>query len=212
LGDKFDQELSAILDGYIYCPGFESLNDPMEGKHEHSLALLLQGRTQERYADIEAVKSQLGVASLSEVHDHEPMWAHYAQHFRGMCVIYYVSKLLKGLPDDCDLVRMTYSEKPPILLAERATAADNAKLTLSTKTTRWMSEREWRLIAPSVGPAYYRDRSTVFRVLLGPRVTENEENTIRSALKALKIPVLKMNVDRYRISFSRDGSKVEDLD
>lgn len=209
LGDKLDREISAIVDGYIYCPDFESLNDPMEGKHEHSLALILGGRSSERYAEIEEAKSRLGIASLSEVFDHEPMWAHYAQQFHGMCVIYYVSKLLKGIPDEYDLVRMTYSEKPPILLADRATADDNAKLTLSTKTTRWMSEREWRLISPSVGKVYYHEKSTVFRVLLGSRVDEHSEKSIRRALEPFRIPVLKMNIDRYQISFSSDGRKVE---
>lgn len=138
------------------------------------------------------------------------MWAHYAQQFGGMCVVYYVSRLLTGLSDEFDLVRMTYSEKPPMLMAGRNTAVDNAKLTLTTKTTRWMTEREWRLIAPDIGPAHYWNRSAVFRVLLGSRVPEQEETVIRRELAKLKIPVLKMNIDRYQITFSRDGTRATD--
>lgn len=66
-----DRELAAIHDGYIFCPGYSTLNDPMEGKHERSLGLILQGRTNERLGEIERIQSSLGVASMSEVDDHD---------------------------------------------------------------------------------------------------------------------------------------------
>jgi hypothetical protein len=36
LGDKTEREIKALIDGYIYCPAFSDMNDPMEGSHRIS--------------------------------------------------------------------------------------------------------------------------------------------------------------------------------
>ncbi|MCX8281778.1 DUF2971 domain-containing protein [Phyllobacterium sp. 0TCS1.6C] len=205
LGEKLDRELRALTEGYIYCPKFSDMNDPMEGMHRESLAYIMKGRSKGERQLIADEKAKLGIASLSEVFDHEPMWAHYADQFTGMCVAYSTSKLLKALSPDFDLVRMAYNEEPPIILATRASTRDKAKLTLATKTVRWMSEREWRLIIPESGKAEYGDVKCVFRIYLGPRVEPEAERRIRADMEKLKIPVLKMKVDKYHVAFSGTG-------
>ncbi|WP_017960174.1 DUF2971 domain-containing protein [Rhizobium leguminosarum] len=205
LGAKLDRELRAITEGYIYCPKFDDMNDPMEGMHRESLAYIVKGRSKEERKQIADEKAKLGIASLSEVFDHEPMWAHYADQFSGMCVAYSTSKLLKALPPDFDFVRMGYSEEPPVILANRASIQNKAKLTLASKTVRWMSEREWRLIIPESGRAEYRDVKCVYRVYLGSRVARGAEAEIRAAMGRMNIPVLKMKIDRYQVSFSKTG-------
>lgn len=72
---------------------------------------------------------------------------------------------------------------------------------LSCKSVRWASEREWRLIRPTVGPAHYSRKTVVTSVFLGSRIAEEHEATIRSELAPLKIPVRKMEVDTYAIAF-----------
>ncbi|MCM5690082.1 DUF2971 domain-containing protein [Sinorhizobium meliloti] len=209
LGRKLDRELRAITEGYIYCPKFDQLNDPMEGMHRESLTYLLKRRPKVERKMIAEEKAKLGIASLSEVFDHEPMWAHYADQFKGMVVAYSTSKLLKALPADFDLVRMAYNEEPPVILGNDASIRDRAKLTLATKTVRWISEREWRLIIPESGRAEYGDAKCVFRVYLGPRVSPAAEKKICAAMRALNIPVVKMEVDNYQVSFSRAGQKLK---
>ncbi|MDW9368813.1 DUF2971 domain-containing protein [Sinorhizobium meliloti] len=205
LGSKLDRELRAVTDGYIFCPKFDDMNDPMEGMHRESLAYILKGRPRSERQMIADEKAKLGIASLSETFDHEPMWAHYADQFRGMVVAYSTSKLLKALPSDFDLVRMSYNEQPPIILGNRASIQDKAKLTLASKTVRWMSEREWRLIIPESGKAVYRDVRCVARIYLGPRVSPDAERKVCAAMKPLKIPVAKMLVDKYQVTFSSAG-------
>lgn len=129
------------------------------------------------------------------------MWAHYARNFSGISIEYNVKRLLDNLDEDNELVRMTYSEKAPMLYRDKETAANRAKMILSCKSVRWASEREWRLIRPTVGPAHYRRKTVVTSVFLGSRITEEHEATIRSELAPLKIPVRKMEVDTYAIAF-----------
>jgi hypothetical protein len=88
LGSKLDRELRAIAEGYIFCSKFSDMNDPMEGMHRVSLTYILKGRSKKERALIATEKAKLGIASLSEVYDHEPMWAHYAAQFKGMVVSY----------------------------------------------------------------------------------------------------------------------------
>ncbi|TIW77675.1 MAG: DUF2971 domain-containing protein, partial [Mesorhizobium sp.] len=120
------------------------------------------------------------------------MWAYYADQFKGICVQYSTRSLLDQLPSNVDLVRLAYNEVPPLIVADRATPLDRAKLTLATKNIRWRSEREWRLIAPMRGPAFYREIRAVSSVYLGSRVEPEVEQRIRVELEPHRIRVVKM--------------------
>jgi hypothetical protein len=199
LGEELVRELDAVANGYVFCPNFSSMNDPMEGTHRLSLRMLTTVNAQ---VDVKEAQGRLGVASFSEVFDHEPMWAHYADQFAGMCIQYNTRRLLKGLPSDIDIARMMYSEKEPTILEEHQTADDRAKMTLSSKTARWASEREWRVFRPEVGKAAYTAEKTVTKIYLGSRVTEYDENQVRDICKPLGITVAIMRIDSYAMSFS----------
>lgn len=146
--ETVERELDSIREGYVYCPRFDQMNDPMEGLHRESSLFQRAEDYEDRKIAIEASINAHGIASFSEVHDHEPMWAHYADQFHGMCVAYRFSRLLAGLRGSAEFVRMVYSEEAPVLLKGKKTDQQLAKLTLSTKTIRWATEREWRLIRP----------------------------------------------------------------
>ncbi|GAA3066806.1 DUF2971 domain-containing protein [Rhizobium viscosum] len=199
--EKFRQELDAIVQGHVYCPGYKSMNDPMEGSHRESALLKGSVRRDRTVAEVRQVIDSLGIASFSETMDHEPMWAHYAKNFSGICVEYNVKRLLDNLGNENELVRMTYGEKAPMLYRDRETAENRAKMILSCKSVRWASEREWRLIRPTIGAAPYELRTAVTSVYLGSRISDEHEGIIRAELHPLKIPVRKMEVDTYAIAF-----------
>lgn len=204
-GPKLEQELEAIINRYIFCPLLSEMNDPMEGMHREALSYIGQPNTRKDRKQIEEAKSRLGIASFSEVRDHQPMWAYYADQFKGICVQYSTRALLDQLASDVDLVRLAYNEVPPLIVADRATPLDRAKLSLATKNIRWRSEREWRIIAPNRGQAFYRDIRAVSSLYLGSRVNLDVEQRIRTALEPLKVRVLKMKISKYKIEFSHDG-------
>lgn len=109
--------------------------------------------------------------------------------------------LLENLPDDHELVRMTYNEQAPMLYRDQQTADNKAKLILSCKSLRWAGEREWRLIRPEIGKAEYGSAKAISAVYLGSRITEKRETAIRKALLPLKIRVGKMKLDTYALAF-----------
>lgn len=204
---NLDREVEAIQKNYVFCPRYEEMNDPMEGSHRESALLRASSRYAARKQEVETALKTLGIASFSETHLHEPMWAYYAGDFKGICVEYSVARLLKELGDDCELVRMTYGEEPPILLRNAQSATDRAKLILSCKALRWSGEREWRLIRPYRGAATYVSHRAVTAVFLGSRIDEGDEHKVRSAMKPLNIVVRRMKVDSYNLNFDSDPSR-----
>jgi hypothetical protein len=198
-----DREVATIRDNLVYCPHFDQMNDPMEGTHTESALLRETKNYRALLSKISAAKARLGIASFSEVYDHEPMWAHYAGNFSGICIAYNFRFLLRGLPDDTEFVRMSYNERPPIFLKDKRTVLELAKLALSTKAVRWMSEREWRLIRPHRGSAVYDNNKCVTRIYVGSRIEKSHRDTIRTAAKALKIPLFEMQIDKYEMTFKR---------
>lgn len=202
-GGILERELKALIDGYIFCPSFAEMNDPMEGAHAES-ALLQEAKGYAiTVAEVTKAKAALGIASFSETHLSEPMWAHYAGAFQGMCISYNFKKLLNELEDNNVFVRMAYNEKAPMLLRDRQSADQRARMVLSTKSVRWGQEREWRLIRPERGPAAYRSANCVAGVYLGSRVSPEHLKAVRAATEQLKIPLWRMEIDKYAVSFKK---------
>lgn len=106
LGEYAKREIDALLNGYIYCPSYSDMNDPMEGAHRMSARFLNAPESAKSQARVKYAFEKVGIASLSEVNDHEPMWAHYADEFQGMCVQYSLARLLHCLEDDIAITRM----------------------------------------------------------------------------------------------------------
>jgi hypothetical protein len=201
LGDKTKREIKALIDGYIYCPAFSDMNDPMEGSHRISSRFNDNPNSEKSRIRIQEAFDKMGIASMSEVHDHEPMWAHYADQFKGMCVQYSLNRLLKGLNKNIAITRMMYSEKEPVLLNDSSTSIDRARLCLSSKTVRWASEREWRIFMEEQGQASYREQKPVTKIFLGSRISALDEELVVNACRRLSVPVAKMVVNSYALEF-----------
>jgi len=200
--ETLERELEAIEKGYVFCAGHTTLNDPMEGGHRLS-ALLSNGRSREAVKEkVKQAITSMGIASFSEIKNHETMWAHYANNFKGICISYRTASLISGLAGDIDIVKMNYSEDPPVLLRNSETPEKRAKLALSYKTLRWSQEREWRVFALNQGPQRYKNISAVSSVYIGARVDRREKESIVRRMSEARIPVYEMRIDSYQLGFS----------
>jgi hypothetical protein len=198
---KIAQELEAIKEKYVFCSSIDDLNDPMEGTHRVSAFFLNKPDSHKKYDQIKEARLKLGIASFSEAYKHEPMWAHYTNQFQGICVAYVFNNLLSELDDEISLVRMNYGDSAPILRWGRGTVDQNARLTLSTKTSRWAYEREWRVISPTKGKLNYKSHSCIACVYLGSRIDPSNKKLILDEVKALNIEIAAMKLDKYEITF-----------
>jgi len=198
--EEFEREIAAIEIGYLFCAPFKTLNDPMEGAFSSSLHMR---RSEDYRTVVEAIldkKSHIGMCSFSEVHDHELMWAHYADQFKGICIAYSFSELLENLSQDVEFVRMFYNETEPKLDSHHVGIDHQARMILSCKSYRWLYEREWRMFAP-LGRAHYRNKASVTGVYLGSRITDENRERIVDKLTRLSIKTHSMIIRKYSIHF-----------
>jgi Protein of unknown function (DUF2971) len=199
---QLERELLALNEGYLWCSRFEDLNDPMEGA-------FLTDKWKEifdtRYLDLKEYifdrKSTLGICSFSEVNDHELMWAHYADQFRGICFEYSVERLLNVLDDDVDLVRLFYNEKAYRLGLSAGSDRAIAKKVLSHKNHRWLYEREWRVLSPTIGKVSLNKDNCISRVYIGNRIKPEYKEKILAALSGKRIAYKILEIDGYSIRF-----------
>jgi Protein of unknown function (DUF2971) len=181
------------------------MNDPMEGLLRPSVIFKDDLPSFEvKSAAVKKAMAKLGIASFAEAHKNEPMWAHYGGKFNGICIAYDFKKLLGALEGGA-FVRMNYSEQAPVLSVRGKLPSSMARVALSTKNDRWMSEREWRLFASTRGPVHYTDPSCVTGIYLGARISNAEKRIIHDRLRQLKpaIPLFQMSIDGYDIKFLR---------
>lgn len=197
---KFDREMDALLNNQIFCGRFDSLNDPMEGVYEASAKATAQSNFRAIARLITSEKLGIGIGSFSETWDNTIMWAHYADHFYGICVCYGMTGLLGGMPDDHFFARMAYGDKLPLLNLPSAKDPEERTLAiLSRKHLSWQYEREWRLFAPTVGLANH-NANAIKSVYLGPRMSKEKQARVRAVLKPLGIPVHTTRADGYSLT------------
>ncbi len=203
------QELAAITTPYLWCGDFRRLNDPMEGSYT-----LGKSDKHEHYDTIQEVlyarKTSLGVCSFSETNNNGPMWAHYADQFRGVCIEYDLRKLLRSVKsqDDRDraLVRMTYSEDLCQLSLNAPSDRTAPHQVLSYKSHRWLYEREWRLFKSRPGKLPIA-RGCISHVFVGERMDHVEREKLKRALGPTGIPISGMQLDGYAIAFDLIDSR-----
>jgi hypothetical protein len=142
-------------------------------------------------------KANTGICSFSEVNDNAPMWAHYADDFKGICIAYNLPTLLDAVEQNAAFVRVFYKETVPSVSQP---SPEEAKMILSYKNYGWRYEREWRMFG-SLGKVSYAQSECVTRVYLGSRMTDQNRNLVTTRLRKLKISTQDMTIDKYSIGF-----------
>lgn len=201
--DHWKREIECIKKGEIYCGRFSDLNDPMEGVHRESALFRKSKNYNGSILNIRSEMENIGIASLSECRNSETMWAHYANKFSGILISYRFKRLVRSTPSTCKVVKMVYNEVPPVFLRDNMPVDLRARLALSTKTLKWSDEREWRLLAPEIGPVKYDDKQTVRDIVIGARFNrEKFLEELKAVCIDLGIKLLEMKVGGYQLEYS----------
>jgi hypothetical protein len=191
------EELEAITEGYIYCSDFTRLNDPMEGSYDPSTRLSGSADYRRIVKAINDRQVDVGIASFSEVKHSELMWTHYTGNHTGICISYYAKGLFDTLPNGVHLVRVGYSDSPPLISAvEAKSLAAATRKIFSQKKVGWQYEREWRILAKK-GKVRLKENDSIRSVYLGTRIDPSHRFRIVRTLLPLNIPIYAMEVRQY---------------
>lgn len=155
-------------------------------KHVDKLFMPVDKRTQrELLQDVlyynEAIFSNLGVLSLSELPDNHLMWAHYADSHKGFCLGFenHETNIIGQYGDV-----VNYEEKmpkPSIASFAMDAGSDVVNLIAYTKSKDWEYEKEWRILKQE-GNELYPYPGRLVEVIFGLNITPTDEVKVRDAI------------------------------
>ena len=158
------------------------------------LTTMRDGAAPIRDAIYRAFNENVGILSLSEIHNNEPMWAHYADDHKGLVLCFDEQHSFfnrrRSENDEFYFVRkVRYSDGPPLSLA----TVDGDAL-LVTKASQWAYEREWRMLVPLNGATrsvpvvgdtvhlFALPPTALTGIILGARANFETETAVRNAI------------------------------
>jgi hypothetical protein len=129
-------------------------------------------RPGEAFDTLEAQLQAVGIFSLSELPDHPLMWAHYGDQHKGIAIGFHATAPGSKLSDPEHCLKVNYSDSVPVLEAagglrlrssmylgdsgpyfkQNLSFNDSAlQAAISTKSTSWSYEQEWRYVEEAGG-------------------------------------------------------------
>lgn len=145
----------------------------------------------------EALQSQVGILSLSELADHPLLWAHYADSHKGLAIEFdvqheYFDRRRSDKDELYHLRKVKYAERSS--MGRTLFDLDGDDL-LVTKNLLWSYEQEWRMLAPLDTAGSCREISgeavylfpvpalAISGVVLGARVADKVSDEITELLR-----------------------------
>lgn len=147
------------------------------------------------------------VCSFSEAHDTVLMWGHYANKHTGVCIEYPVGILSRKEMLRRLLYPVVYSESlfdatPYWAQSIECGGFNNlfGVVACLHKAKDWAYEKEWRIILPfgdaMLDRAYRMPPPS--RILLGARISSEDERKVATAVSEKGVPVVKMRLSESR--------------
>jgi hypothetical protein len=104
------------------------------------------------------------------------MWSHYADYHRGICVEF---KTNNGKLFGCDLLPIDYDVNYPKFSIYDEPNVEFVKRHVSTKSSDWVYEEEWRIIYRETGcQCFLPENEDVSGVILGAHISKRNKELV----------------------------------
>lgn len=154
------------------------------------------------------------VACFTESNTNLPMWAHYTNGHKGVCLEYDFPKILKSTFVDRMFPVFYVNELPngiSLVLDSGINRVSSSDYLLLHKLNDWNYEKEWRLVLDAsfwytnlknIPKEFYEEGKIIdfirpSKIYLGYKVAEDKEEFVREIGKRCGIPVVKMQCTNY---------------
>jgi hypothetical protein len=138
-------------------------------------------------SELETLKNNSGMTCFCRTYNNKLLWAHYADQYKGVCLVF------NNLKDNNSLLK----ESMPVIYTD-----DKIKLkmydyffnfdkhildtlmVIMTKSKEWAYEQEWRCLKPSLEPLKNEERLVSFpndgliKIILGPKIDNEKRKQI----------------------------------
>lgn len=154
------------------------------------------------------------VACFTESNTNLPMWTHYANGHKGVCLEYDFPKITKSYMID-KLFPVFYVKELPngisLMLDSDINRVTSSDYLLLHKLDDWSYEKEWRLVLDAsfwysgfnnIPKEFYEEGKIIdfirpSKIYLGYKVTDDKEAFVREIGRKQGIPVVKMQCTNY---------------
>tara|TARA_B100001179_G_scaffold224334_1_gene202913 strand:- start:1932 stop:2528 length:597 start_codon:yes stop_codon:yes gene_type:complete len=181
--------LDIIRQNRLYCADFRDLNDPMEGTYD-TLVSADHAPHSEQVNEIFASKVGTRICSLTRTYKQHPMWAYYAEDYRGLAIEL-------DLPDDAAHPIYYASGSHIQSWGNGDDAYQIAKRILTTKHSAWSHEKEVRLL--NEGEYYRLPPNAITRIIFGSRCDDEFRGTVSKECALFNIPTAILGVRNGRL-------------
>lgn len=173
------------------------------------------------FLNLEEYKKTLSIFSFSYSQNDDdsssplgnmPMWAHYADSFRGFCIKYDFKKLYESLNklNRCELgyAAVDYRQSPLVIKLSNDLVYDAVAYlkSIQVKHQQWESERECRIVSGTHGLHTY-DPEAIHSVFIGGRVNPQKRleliNTISSVAPAAKLYDMRLSLGQSKYALTK---------
>ncbi|MCX6600505.1 MAG: DUF2971 domain-containing protein [bacterium] len=148
---------------------------------------------------IDEIRSSIGVCCFSRIDNSIPMWSHYADGHKGICIEYDSEKDI-GFGN---VKKVNYSEEYPNT-SIRDTKDEIMNKLITSKARAWDYEDEYRLVSKTGKVPLMADRKSMTGIIFGCLCPLQAKEKILNALKAYvpmpKLYEAKAKQDKYEIS------------
>ena len=125
---NFDRFVDILLYNRLHGFTYTQLDDAMKGRFNEPV-----GTDRDILQKIRSEKESYNLCSLSNIATSSPVWALYADEYKGWCIELEVTS------KKWERVEMRYSDKMP-------TACDDVKKIITTKSKEWQHQQEVRYL------------------------------------------------------------------
>lgn len=198
--------LATINNSLVSLARPDTFNDPLDCHfiYDHQQLCITQGQFEDIRESM--FRKPLKVYSFSEVMNSMPMWAHYADNHKGICIEHSIDLTL--INSDY-LYPVVYSNNPldmtNFLMEYLGQRGQGAAITINSafirlgiliKSIEWGYEKEWRFVFPDESnqdlERISRKIGEISKVYLGYKISHADETSVRSLCESRGIPVQKM--------------------
>lgn len=190
---RFEQTL---LENCIFMPSISMLNDPLESMtYKITLGVAGGGYTSScghEHPIVTDAKNKYRVLSLSKDIHSPLMWAHYANDYTGICIIFYAGKTFERAKQVHYTNRAIFFDE-----GDFEELDDVAYESLFEKMKDWRYEKEWRLVEKAEPGLLYYNEDELVGIVVGHRMPREMSMMINTKCAKKNIPCFSTSVLQY---------------
>jgi hypothetical protein len=131
------------------------------------------------------IRQNVGVSCFSSVNNDILMWSHYADHHRGICLVF---NRADGNRVFKNAIRVLYTQQRPVLNLIRDDKKMAMEKALCTKAVHWQYEHEWRWLYQVPGVHRF-ELEMLAGIILGAKISEDHKHRVLTMVRTRRLPL-----------------------